>query len=173
MKKFIILLCSFLLLGFKTAKCNEKEILLHFEKILNEYRVSNGLNKVVIDESLSQFVNERSKSLVQEYSHEEFYENIYSYDYDFNFAGENIAIVRNIDENDEPYYSSNIEEVSEILNKMARGESTNYDIAMYCFLKWKNSKSHNELLLSNKIKRFHLSYSKSETFYYFCFIALD
>jgi hypothetical protein len=88
-------------------------------------------------------------------------------------GGENIAMLINAPNDNKPYWSSDIEEVGKILNKMSMGTSTNYDVAMYCFLLWKNSKSHNELLLNNKVKRFYLSYEKSKTFYYFCFIGLD
>jgi hypothetical protein len=91
----------------------------------------------------------------------------------FTFAGENIAIVRNIPQNNKPYYSSNIKEIGEIMNKMSMGTSTNYDIAMYCFLKWKHSPSHNKLLLSSETKRFYLSYDKSRTCYYFDYVVIN
>ena len=152
MKKIIFFMCLFLLFGFNTLNNNDTPIIVHFEQILNEYRYSNGLSKVVIDKSIREFTDERSRTLVQEYSHEKFHENIYSYDYDFNFAGENIGISKN---NKNSYLS------------------TNYNIAMYCFLQWKNSIPHNQLLLNDKIKRFYLSYNKDKTFSYFCFIAMD
>jgi uncharacterized protein YkwD len=110
---------------------------------------------------------------VEDYSHNGFKENLQYYNLNAKSAGENIAMVRNVPKNNKPYWSSDIKEIGDILNKMAMGTSTNYDIALYCFLKWKHSTSHNELLLNPKIKRFHLSYEKSETFYYFCFIGLD
>lgn len=173
MKKIIFFLCLFLLTGFKTPNNNDVSIIVHFEQILNEYRYSNGLNPIVIDESIKEFTDYRSKNLVYDYSHNGFKEKIYSQNFSFRFAGENIAIVRNIPENRKPYYSSDIKEIGNIMNKMAIGTATNYDVALYCFLKWKNSKSHNELLLNHKIKRFYLSYDKSRTLYYFCLIALD
>ena len=147
MNKFVILLFSFLLFGFKTSNNNDTPIIIHFEQILNEYRRSNGLSKVVIDESIKEFADERSRSLVQDYSHNGFSENINSQKFSFRFAGENIG--------------------------QTTYHSTNYNIAMYCFLQWKNSISHNKLLLNNKIKRFYLSYNKNKTFSYFCFIAMD
>jgi len=172
MKKFIILLFSFLLFGFKNPN-NDTPIIIHFEQILNDYRHSNGLNPIVIDESIKEFTDERSRTLIHDYSHNGFKKNIYSQKFSFKFAGENIALVRNIPENGKPYHSSNIVEIGNIMNKMAVGTATNYDVALYCFLKWKHSKSHNELLLNHKIKRFYLSYDKSRTLYYFCLIALD
>jgi uncharacterized protein YkwD len=172
MKKIIFFLCSFLLFSFKSPNNNDVPIIVHFEQILNEYRYSNGLNRIVIDESIKEFTDIRSKNLIHDYSHNQFYKNIYSYNYNFKFAGENIAMVRNLPNNQKPYYSSNIEEIGDIMNKMAMGKSTNYDIAIYCFLLWKHSPSHNKLLLNSKIKRFYLSYDKDKTLYYFCFIAL-
>lgn len=173
MKKVVIILCSILLFGFNYPNNDDTPIIAHFEKILNEYRYSNGLGKVVIDESIKEFADKRSKSLVQDFSHNGFKKNIYSQKFSFKFAGENIALVRNIPANGKPYYSSDIQEIGNIMNKMAIGTATNYDVALYCFLKWKHSKSHNELLLNHKIKRFYLSYDKSRTLYYFCLIALD
>lgn len=176
MKKFLILLILPTIFGFSTPEYNEKSIILHFQDILNEYRISNGLDRISLNESIKPLTDERSRDIIVNYNHledEMFKEKLKSLPLKFTFAGENIAKVRNISPNKKPYYSSNIDEVSNIMNKMSMGESTNYDIAMYCFLLWKNSNSHNELLLDNKIKRFHLSYEKSETFYYFCFVALN
>ena len=173
MKKIIFFLCLFLLVSFKSPNNNDVSIIVHFEKILNEYRYSNGLNPVKIDHSMKEFTDLRSKSLVTDYSHNGFNKNLRSYISNFTDGGENIAMVINAHNDNKQYWSSDIEEVGKILNKMAMGTSTNYDVAMYCFLLWKNSKSHNELLLNNKVKRFYLSYEKSKTFYYFCFIGLD
>lgn len=173
MKKIIFFLCLFLLVSFKNPNNNDAPIIVHFEQILNEYRYSNGLNRIVIDESIKEFTDLRSKNLIHDYSHNGFKENIKSFNLNGKSGGENIAIVRNVSNNNKPYWSSNIKEIGDILNKMAMGTSTNYDVALYCFLKWKNSPSHNDLLLNPKIKRFHLSYEKSETFYYFCFIGFD
>jgi uncharacterized protein YkwD len=147
MKKIIFFLCSFLLFGFNTPNNNVTPIIIHFEQILNEYRHSNGLSKVVIDESIKEFAYERSRTLVWDYSHDGFSKNINHQKFSFRFAGENIVRTA--------YYS------------------TNYDLAMYCFLQWKNSNSHNKLLLNDKIKRFYLSYNKDNPFSYFCFIAMD
>jgi len=147
MKKITFFLCLFLLFGFNTSNNNDTPIIVHFEQILNEYRRSNGLSKVVIDESIKEFADERSRSLVQNYSHNGFSENINSQKFSFRFAGENIG--------------------------QTAYHSTNYNIAMYCFLQWKNSIPHNRLLLNDKIKRFYLSYNKDKTFSYFCFIAMD
>lgn len=163
----------FLFFGFKNPNNNDTPIIIHFEQILNEYRYSNGLSKVVIDESIKEFADERSRTLVQDYSHNGFSKNINHQKFLFKFVGENLAMVRNLPNNQKPYYSSNIKEIGDIMNKMAMGMSTNHDIAMFCFLKWKNSTSHNQLLLNSKIKRFYLSYDKDKTFYYFCLITMD
>jgi len=176
MKKFLILLFLPIIFGFTTSEYNDKSIILHFQNIVNQYRTSKNLGEISIDESIKPLTDERSRDIIVNYNHledERFKEKVKSLPLKFTFAGENIAKVRNIPSNKKPYYSSNIDEVSNIMNKMSMGEYTNYDIAMYCFLLWKNSNSHNDLLLDNKIKRFHLSYEKSETFYYFCFVALN
>ena len=173
MMKSFLLLGLFLLLGSKSPSENDISIIIHFQQILNEYRCLNGLNEIMIDESIKKLTDYRSKSLVTDYNHNGFKENVKSFNFNGKSGGENIAMVRNVSNNNKPYWSSNIKEIGDILNKMAMGTSTNYDVALYCFLKWKHSPSHNGLLLSPKIKRFHLSYEKSETFYYFCFIGFD
>lgn len=172
MKKFVILLFSLLLFGFKNPN-NDTPIIIHFEQILNEYRRSNGLSKVVIDESIKEFADSRSKSLVTDYSHNGFNENIHSYISDFTYGGENIVKIYIPKKDIVGGWISDVKEIDEILNKMTLRTSTDYDVAKYCFLSWKHSESHNELLLDKKIKRFYLSYQKTESHYYFSFIALD
>ena len=57
MKKIVILLFSVLLFGFKNPN-NDAPIIIHFKQILNEYRHSNGLNPIVIDESIKEFTDD-------------------------------------------------------------------------------------------------------------------
>ena len=172
MKKIVILLFSVLLFGFKNPN-NDAPIIIHFEQILNEYRHSNGLNPIVIDGSIKKFADHRSKSLVTDYSHNGFNENIHSYISDFTYGGENIVKIYIPKKDIVGGWISDVKEIDEILNKMTLRTSTDYDVAKYCFLSWKHSESHNELLLDKKIKRFYLSYQKTESHYYFSFIALD
>jgi uncharacterized protein YkwD len=172
-KKILFFLCLFLLFGFKNPNNNDTPIIMHFEQILNEYRHSNGLSKVVIDESIKEFADSRSKSLVTDYSHNGFNENIHSYISDFTYGGENIVKIYIPKKDVVGGWISDVKEIDEILNKMTLRTSTDYDVAKYCFLSWKHSESHNELLLDKKIKRFYLSYQKTESHYYFSFIALD
>ena len=173
MKKVVILLFSFLLFGFKNPNNDSTPIIINFEQILNEYRRSNGLNPVKIDYSMKEFTDLRSKDLLTDFSHKGFDENILSYISNFTFAGENCTKVAIHTNYGEARLSSSIKEIEEILNKMVMGTITNYDVAKHCFLIWKHSKYHNELLLNQKIKKFYLSYQKTENHYYFSFIALN
>jgi uncharacterized protein YkwD len=173
MKQLSFLLIIPVILGFNKTDYNDKSVIFYFERIVNQYRTENGLMKLDVDSTIKYFTEERCKELSQiEYSHSGFYKNKKE-PLKFTIAGETIAIVRNIHPNNKPYYSSNIKEIGDIMNKMATGQSTNYDIAMYCFLKWKYSPSHNDLLLSPETKRFYLSYDKSRTCYYFDYVALN
>jgi uncharacterized protein YkwD len=173
MKKIIFFLSLFLLFGFKTSNNNDTPIIINFEQILNEYRCSNGLNPVKIDYSMKEFADLRSKSIVEDYSHNGFNENIHSYISDFTYGGENIMKINIPKKDGIGNWFSNVKEIEEILNKMSMETSTEYDVVKYCFLKWKHSESHNELLLDEKTKRFYLSYQKTENHYYFSFIALN
>ena len=173
MKNLYLLLVSPIIFGFNEPEYNNNSVIYYFERIVNQYRVENGLHVLKVDSTIKYFTEQRCKELSQiEYSHSGFYK-IKQEPLKFTIAGENIAIVRNILPNNKPYYSSNIKEIGDIMNKMAMGQSTDYDIAMYCFLKWKHSPSHNKLLLSPETKRFYLSYDKSRTSYYFDYVALN
>ena len=173
MKKIIFFLCLVLLASFKSPNNNDVSIIVHFEQILNEYRVSNGLNPIEIDHSMKVFADSRSKSLMTDYSHNGFNENIHSYISDFTYGGENIVKIYIPKKDVVGGWISDVKEIDEILNKMTLRTSTDYDVAKYCFLSWKHSESHNELLLDKKVKRFYLSYQKTESHYYFSFTALD
>jgi len=172
MKKITFVLCLFLLTSFKSPGNNDVPLIVHFEQILNEYRVSNGLNPVKIDHSMKEFTDLRSKNLVTDFSHNGFTENIDSYISGFTFGGENISKIYIPEKNDAKNWFSSSKETQEIFNKISSGASTDYDIAKFCFLEWKDSEPHNELLLDKKIQRFYLSYQKIEQRYYFCFIAV-
>jgi uncharacterized protein YkwD len=173
MKKIFFFLCSFLLVGFKVPNNNDTPIIVHFEQILNEYRISNGLNPVKIDRSMKEFTDLRSKDLLTDFSHNGFTENIHSYISGFTYGVENLAKIFIPEKNDAKNWFSNTKESQEFFNKISSGTATDYDIAKHCFLVWKRSESHNKQLLDGKIKRFHLSYQKIKNHYYFCFIALN
>ena len=173
MLKFPIFLFIPFIFGLQTPNFEEKPIIVHFEQILNEYRVSNGLNPVKIDYSIKEYYQEIAKILNYNFSHNGFTENIHSYISGFTYGGENIAKISIPKKDDLENWLSNMKEIQEIFNKMSSGTTTDYDIAKYCFLVWKRSESHNEQLLDEKIKRFYLSYQKIENDYYFCFIALN
>lgn len=172
MKKITFVLCLLLLTSFKSPGNKDVPIIVHFEQILNEYRVSNGLKPVKIDHSMKEFADLRSKSLVTDFSHNGFNEKIHSYISGFTFGGENIVKIFIPEKNDSKNWFSSRKEIQEIFNKISSGTSTDYDIAKFCFLEWKHSEPHNELFLDQKIQRFYLSYQKIEQHYYFCFIAV-
>ena len=171
MRRLYFLLCVPLFFGFIEPKYKDNSVLFHFERILNQYRIDNGRSPLVVDTILKKFTEERCKYISEvEYSHNGF-DKIKHLPFGFTIAGENIteAIIP-LDK--KPHYSSNIKEIENIMNKMAMSTS-NYDIAMYCFLKWIYSPSHNKLLLNPQTKRFYLSYDKSRTRYYFDYVSLD
>ncbi len=116
MKKFLILLFLPTIFGFSNPGYNEKSIILHFQDILNEYRISNGLDRISLNESIKPLTNERSRDIIVNYNHledEMFKEKVKSLPLKFTFAGENIAKVRNIPPNKKPYYSSNIARIQD------------------------------------------------------------
>jgi len=188
MKKFLILLSLPILFGFSNPVYNEKSIILHFEEIINEYRTSNGLRRISLDESIKNFSDERCNDITIDYSHNGFVEKVFNRGLKYSEAYENIVIFKIPIRTNNPNYQHfkeiinekgdtieiELKELNYVKNEMASGVVSNYNIAKYCFLKWKYSKNHNELLLNPNIKRFYLShrYDESKTLY-FCFIALN
>ena len=188
MKKILILLSLPIVFGFSSPEYNEKSIILHFEEIINEYRTTNGLHRILLDESIKDFSDERCDDIILDYSHEGFFEKVFYRGLKYTEAYENIVVFKIPTQTDKPNYQHfkkiinekgetieiELKELNYVKNEMATGVVSNYNIAKYCFLKWKYSKSHNELLLNPNIKRFYLShrYSESKTLY-FCFVALN
>ncbi len=188
MKKFLILLSLPIIFGFTTSEYKDKSIILHFEKLINEYRTNNGLDRISLDESIKDFSDERCNDITIDYSHKGFVEKVFNRGLKFNEAYENIVIFKIPTLTNKPNYQHfkeiinekgdtikiELKELNYVKNEMASGVVSNYNIAKYCFLKWKYSKDHNDLLLNPNIKRFYLShcYSESKTLY-FCFVALN
>jgi uncharacterized protein YkwD len=188
MKKFLIPLFLPILFGFSNPEYNEKSIILYFEEIINEYRTSNNLHRISLDESIKNFSDERCNDITVDYSHKGFVEKVFNRGLKYNGAYENIVRFKTPTLTNKPNYQHfkeiinekgetiviELKELNYVKNEMATGIVSNYNIAKYCFLKWKYSKNHNESLLNPNIKRFYLShrYDESKTLY-FCFIALD
>lgn len=174
--------------GFTNPKYNDKPIIIHFQNILNEYRKTNGLCEIVIDESIMEFTDIRSRELINDYNHNG---KVFDKRLNYRVAYENIVafgIPTRTDNLNYQHFKKIINEkgdtitieskkLNEIKNDMARGNVSNFNVAEYCIEKWKFSKEHNNVLLNPEIKRFYLSYyyyyDKSRTSYYFCFIGLD
>lgn len=189
MKKFLILLLLPIISGFSNPEYNEKPVILHFEEIINEYRTSNGLHSILIDESIKDFSDERCKDITLDYSHNGFIEKVFNRGLKYSEVYENIVVFKIPTKTNKPNYQHFKEiinkngdtiiieskKLNEVKNDMARGNISNYKVAEYCIEKWKFSKEHNNTLLNPKIKRFYLSYyyDKIRTSYYFCFVALN
>ena len=189
MNKILILLSLPIVFGFSTSEYNEKSIILHFEEIINEYRTTNGLHRILLDESIKNFSDERCKDIILDYSHKGFVEKVFNRGLKYNEAYENIVKFKIPSFSNSPNYQHFKEiinengdtiiieskKLNEVKNDMARGNVSNYKVAEYCIEKWKFSKEHNNTLLNPEIKRFYLSYyyDESRTSYYFCFVALN
>ena len=182
MRKSVALLFLPVILGFSSTKYNEKPIILHFEDILNEYRTTNGLGKISIDESIKSLTDQRSKEIYEIFEHGDLvikkgrgYENIVKFKIPTQTDNPNYQHFKEIINEKGDTIVIESKKLNEVKNDMARGNVSNYKVAEYCIEKWKFSKEHNNTLLNPEIKRFYLSYyyDESRTSYYFCFVALD
>lgn len=162
----------------KETKYNDNLIIQNFQSIVNQYRKENGLNELVIDNTLKEFSENHCNYITSnKLSHGtgdfEFEKRVKPLLSKYRFIGENLASVTvapNYYYVDKNY--NFINEFYEISKKIAKGEETEYDIAMCCFLRWKYSPSHNSLLLSKETKWFYLSVNQTNrTELYFQFTS--
>ena len=160
-----------------TSSLAQENYNVEFAKILNTYRQSHNLTPVYVDTSLKSFADSHSvyMSNIEKVTHGEG-------EYDFlvrwkrftkskQFAGENCTELLIPKKSNNGNIKTSIEEINPVITRISRNGPTVEDICLYAFLMWKNSRSHNELLLEPKIKYFYLSFAKKNSWYYSEFIS--
>ena len=173
-----LLIISLFIISPKEKRYNDSLIIQNFQNIVNQYRRDNGLQELTIDFSLKEFSENQCNYITLnklshgtgEFSLEKRAKPLLGR---YKFIGENltsVTVIPNYYYVDSEYKP--IEEFEKISKKISMGEETEYDIAMYCFLRWKYSPSHNSLLLDKESKWFYLSVNQTNrTKLYFQFTS--
>jgi len=159
------------IVGMSQNNIDKDSVQYYFTKILNNYRQSNGLSNIKLNDKLKQFSDDHAKYMVtiNRVTHGE---NEYSFHNRFNknfvgYGGENcseVLISKNI--------RSNFNNLNVVLDKITTQGITNELFAQYTFLTWKNSNSHNKFLLDKEVTCFYLSYEKVKNTYYLEYFAM-
>jgi uncharacterized protein YkwD len=176
MKKLYILLFFIPHVLFSQDSLN-----IYFEKILNQYRISNNLQPLKFDIELKKFADNHASYMAEmqlvthgegDYTLDNRWKK-YSEKYKSYYAGENCTELLVPQKNTLKNIKSSVEELNPLLNKLLKNDPTTEDLALYAFIMWKNSKSHNELLLDSKMKYFYFSVKKNRNYYYCEFVCYD
>ncbi len=146
MKKFITYI--FLFFTFFTYSQNVDSIQFYFLEIINEYRISKGVDKLEIDSNLTNIAQNHA--------------NYIHYEVVKNFNDEGYSHIQKNKEN--PYYvgkylSDRLDNSGENICKYRDiKEKNDKSIAIILFNKWKDSKNHNENMLNSNFKKMGIGF---------------
>jgi uncharacterized protein YkwD len=146
MKKFITYI--FLFFTFFTYSQNVDSIQFYFLEIINEYRISKGVDKLEIDSNLTDIAQNHA--------------NYIHYEVVKNFNDEGYSHIQKNKEN--PYYvgkylSDRLDNSGENICKYRDiKEKSDKLIATILFNKWKDSKNHNENMLNPSFKKMGIGF---------------
>jgi len=179
MKRLILILLLIPSLGFSQTVVNNDSLLYHFKKIINNYRKSYGLSPLEVDGVLKSFTDDWSKQMAATKlvghggGDNVFQKRIL----DCNcfppatFCAENCTDIYTPVVNFESKINCPIRDLIPYIEKSVSGNITQYELAYYIFLSWKNSPPHNQTMLSKDTKYFYVSGAKRGDFTYLCYVA--
>lgn len=182
MRRLILILLLFPMVGFSQTVLNNDSLLYYFTHILNEYRSSQGLLPLEVDLSIKGFTDNWSNQMasINVVSHGSgeniFQKRVYSCNCfpGGKFLGENCT---NITTPDVTTTNTNIvspiKNIEPYMKKSYLGTITQYELAHFVFLNFKNSPPHNAFLLNKDVKRFYISGSRGKDWTYICYVAMD
>jgi hypothetical protein len=131
-----------------------------FEKILNQYRVENSLNKIKIDVTYRERAESHLNYMVNQkaISHSDMYKNIK------NCVGENVAYTPTFSKEDMKYIVTFLD-MDSIITKLIKDanisvqkNNPNFVLAVNLFKQWKDSPDHNKTLLNKNSETYYLTY---------------
>lgn len=176
--KYFLLLLLFPFFSFGQSTINEDSVVHYFKNILNDYRKKNKLVELTVDSSIKRFTESHAifMATLHKVTHGEgqnhFIERYYR-EFKTGFGGENCCEVLVPEKGQFKSLKSSCDEMNPIIEKILKNGVDNYQLALYAFVTWKNSKSHNEFMLNNLVTRFNMSFRKSGLRYYFEYVALN
>jgi|688.fasta_scaffold303788_3 uncharacterized protein YkwD len=158
---------------------NNDSVLYHFNFILNDYRMMNGLNPMVIDLKIKPFTESwanHMSSVNMVYHGEDtnsFPNRAKNYFPRTIYCVETCCSVTTPKKLDDGYITCPIKELIPIIRKTYDGTATQFDYAYFAFILWKSSPTHNAALLDPNIKKFYLSSSPSKDLTYMEFVGTN
>ena len=179
MKRLILILLLTPSLGFSQTVVNNDSLLYHFKHILNNYRKSYGLSPLEVDGVLKSFTDNWSKqmSLTNVVGHG-------SGDNSFQrrietcgclppatFCVENCTEIYTPDVNTNDPVSCPVKNIEPYIKKAFSGNISQYQLAYFAFLNFKNSPSHNAVMLNKDTKYFYISGSRKNGLTYIAYIG--
>ena len=180
MKCLILWLILFPYIGFSQTDVNQDSLLFHFTKIINEYRIKNGLNELVVDPKIKESTDYWSKRMgesgvVGHGTGDNSFQNRINRS---KYLSSRELVLENCTElmtPDKPMKTDvkTYRELKPYIDGSYLKVLNQYECAMYGFLMWKNSPPHNKGMLDPTTKYFYLSSYKKNGRTYLCYIAIS
>lgn len=178
MKYLILWLILFPSIVFSQTDVNQDSILFHFTKIINEYRIKNGLNELVVDPDIKVLTDYWSKKMGEAgvVSHGIGGDNFQNRINRSNHLTSRELVLENCTELMTPdkLIKTDVKTYPELkpyIDGSYLKILTQYEYAVYGFLMWKNSPPHNKGMLEPTTKYFYLSSYKKNGRTYLCYIS--
>lgn len=179
MKRLILLLVFIPSVGFSQTFVNNDSLVYYFKYILNNYRVSHGLQPVEIDGTLKGFTDNWSKQMsitgiVGHGSGNNAFQQRISDCKCFQpetYCGENCTEIYTPSVSVNSDVSCTIKNIEPYIKKSFSGKITQYELAYFVFLNFKNSPPHNAFLLDKNVKYFFISGTRGNEKTYVSYIA--
>lgn len=179
MKRLIVILTFIPFVGFSQTVVNNDSLLYHFKNIINNYRKSYGLSPLEVDSVLKTFTVNWSKQMSStktvthgggENSFQRRIETCGCFP-PATFCLENCTEIFTPDVNTNNPVSCPIKNIEPYVKKSYSGNITQYELAYFAFLNFKNSPPHNAAMLNKDTKYFHIYGSRNKGTTYIAYVA--
>ena len=190
MKRLIIIFLLIPTIGFSQTIVNNELLLSNFKKILNDYRWMYGLNPVEIDKNLKGFTDSWAKEMGEmgDVSHGENENTTLNRVNRYEYIKPNTHFIENctdmvtprknkiqkckmVHPNGTPWVE--YESITPYVEGSYSGKITQFQLAMYIFLLWKHSPSHDKGMLDRNVTRFYISSYRKGDLTYVSYIAIN
>ncbi len=178
-KQLTLILLLTPVFGFSQTVVNNDSLLHCFKYILNNYRVSQGVAPIEVDGTLKGFTDNWSKqmSLTGVVGHGSGDNAFQKRIIDCNcfppatFCLENCTEIYTPDINTNKPISCPVKNIEPYVKKAFSGKITQYELAYFAFLNFKNSPPHNAGMLSKETKYFYISGTRNKGVTYISYVA--
>ena len=190
MKRLIIIFLLIPTIGFSQTIVNNDLLLTNFKKILNDYRWMHRLNPVEIDKNLKGFTDNWAKEMGEmgDVSHGENENTTLNRVNRYEYIKPNTHFIENCTDMVTPRKNKiqkckvvhpdgspwvEYESITPYVEGSYSGKITQFQLAMYIFLLWKHSPSHDKGMLDRNVTRFYISSYRKGDLTYVSYIAIN